>query len=371
MSRLKLAMLCLIATACADSPSAPSLSPAPSDLASRAADGASSITWRRVRGFDNPRGLAFRSDGSLFVAEAGTGGSNQTIGQCTQVPSPVGPYSGGPTARISRITPGGERVTVASGLPSSINLFGDIQGVADVALVGNTVYALLGGAGCSHGNASVPNGIIRVNADGSWQVAANFSAYYPTQPIGNPDPSDFEPDGVLFDMVADAKGNIATFYFVEANGGAVYAATTAGVIGRIRDLSGDRAGFSTPTAIGARGRALFVANFGQFTLSGNERVRRVAPGAPLDVATGLDAILGVAFDARGRLYVLQTATSAGFFPGAGQVVRVDEAGNQTVVQAGLEFPTALTFGPDGALYVSNRGFGFAPGEGEVVRIPLR
>ena len=40
------------------------------------------------------------------------------------------------------------------------------------------------------------------------------------------------------------------------------------------------------------------------------------------------------------------------------------------VVTGLYFPTAMTVGPDGALYVSNRGFGAAPGTGEVLRIPL-
>jgi hypothetical protein len=39
-----------------------------------------------------------------------------------------------------------------------------------------------------------------------------------------------------------------------------------------------------------------------------------------------------------------------------------------VVVTGLDLPTAMTFGPDGALYVSNRGFGFPPGAGQIVRI---
>jgi hypothetical protein len=31
--------------------------------------------------------------------------------------------------------------------------------------------------------------------------------------------------------------------------------------------------------------------------------------------------------------------------------------DQTVIASGLFLPTAMTFGPDGALYVSNVGFG--------------
>ena len=51
-------------------------------------------------GFNGPRGLAFDSAGALYVAEAGTGGTTSTVGQCDQVPAPLGPYTGGKTARI-------------------------------------------------------------------------------------------------------------------------------------------------------------------------------------------------------------------------------------------------------------------------------
>src|SRR5436305_12733835 len=45
-------------------------------------------------GFNNPRGLKFGPDGDLYVAEGGLGGSDSTVGQCTQVIAPVGPYKG-------------------------------------------------------------------------------------------------------------------------------------------------------------------------------------------------------------------------------------------------------------------------------------
>src|SRR5215813_9011836 len=52
---------------------------------------------------NNPRGLKFGPDGNLYVAEGGLGGSTTTSStECDQVPSPIGPYSGGMTARISR-----------------------------------------------------------------------------------------------------------------------------------------------------------------------------------------------------------------------------------------------------------------------------
>jgi hypothetical protein len=102
-----------------------------------------SPTWTKVTGFNNPRGLKFGPDGFLYVAEAGLGGSTAAISD--QVPPPVGPYSEGKTARISRIDVSGERTTVVEGLPSdqtSPALGGLVSGVADVDFIGNTLYAL-------------------------------------------------------------------------------------------------------------------------------------------------------------------------------------------------------------------------------------
>jgi sugar lactone lactonase YvrE len=92
-------------------------------------------------------------------------------------------------------------------------------------------------------------------------------------------------------------------------------------------------------------------------------------------ATDLTTVLGIAFDDRDRMYVLESITAAGFPnanpAGTGMVVRIDPSGEKTVVATGLTTPTGMTMGPDGALYVSNIGFGPPiPGLGQIVRITV-
>jgi len=72
--------------------------------------------------------------------------------------------------------------------------------------------------------------------------------------------------------------------------------------------------------------------------------------------------------------VLESLTNPGF-PGPGQinsgrVVRIDPSGVKTVIATGLNAPGGMTFGPDGALYVSNFSFGAPLGAGQVVRIEI-
>src|SRR3954447_20187708 len=58
----------------------------------------SPISTKKVfaKGLYNPRGLKFGPDGYLYVAEAGKGGANSTVGICEQVPAPNGPFLGSP-----------------------------------------------------------------------------------------------------------------------------------------------------------------------------------------------------------------------------------------------------------------------------------
>src|SRR5205809_1554251 len=326
-------------------------------------------------GLNNPRGLKFGPDGNLYVAEGGIGGADSTEGCCEQVIPPVGPYTGSVTgSRVSKIDANGVVTTAVDNLPSSQTsaaVGSLISGAADVAFIGDTLYVLLSGAGCSHGVPQVPempNGVLRVNADGTTELIANLSAFVMAFPVAHPEPDDFEPDGTWYSMIA-VGGNI---YAIEPNHGELDKITPEGQISRISDISASQ-GHIVPTAIAYRAN-FYVGNLNTFpVVPGSSNIYQITLSGQVRVfAKGLTAILGVVFDGRARMYVLETSTAAGDpAPFTGKVIRVDPSGHQTEIASGLFFPTGMTLGPDGALYVSNVGFGPPPVRlGEILRITV-
>ena len=323
-------------------------------------------------GFSNPRGIKFGPDGHLYVAEAGAGGSNSTIGQCDQVPD-AGPYTGSPTgSRVARVDAFGNVTTVADGFPSSQTspaLGNLVSGVADIAFIGKTLYALETGAGCSHGVANTVNGVYRINRDGTHTLIADLSDFYKKHPVAHPNPGDFEPDGTPYSMIA-SRGRL---YVVEPNHGELDEVSTDGRIRRIADITASQ-GHIVPTVAAMDDGNFYVGNLNPFPIvEGSSKILRITRAGHVSVAlTGFTTVLGVAFDDRGRLYVLENTTGNPFpTPFTGQVVRISEGGHREVIASGLFLPTALTFGPDGNLYISNVGFGPPPiGMGEIVKVHL-
>lgn len=339
-------------------------------------------------GLNNPRGLEFGPDGKLYVAEAGWGGTQSTTPQdCAQIVPPVGPNTGGFTSSISRIDWHGRRTVIADGLPSrqsAPTLGSDVIGVADVTFIGDRLYAIEGGAGCSHGLKGTDNEILRVRRDGSTTPVANLSEFQKANPVKNPEADDFEPDGTWYDMTA-VNGYL---YAVEPNHGEIVRVSPrSGDIKRVVDISASQ-GHIVPTVIAKQGRDFYFGNLGTFPVTGSGGASAIYKlnrrGEVTKWVGGFTTILGLVAGRHGEFYVLESMPAPGFpgpaDQGAGQIVRVDRWGNKTVIATGFNFPTGMTMGPDGNLYVSNNGIVPAPvaagpdgkgaGLGQIMRVSL-
>ncbi|HLK28410.1 MAG TPA: ScyD/ScyE family protein [Puia sp.] len=322
-------------------------------------------------GLNNPRGLKFGPDGNLYIAEGGIGGTNSSAGLCDQVVPPIGPYTGSTTgARILKISKSGAITTVADNLPSSQTNPGQgslVSGVGDIAFIGNTLYGVLAGAGCSHGVPTIPNGVVKVLPNKKWDLIADLSSFQKSNPVANPEPDDFEPDGTWYSMQSEG----GDLYAVEPNHGEIDKIDRWGHISRVSDISASQ-GHIVPTSMVFHNGDIYFGNLSTFPITGNSNVYKLSHNGTISiVASGFSMVTGIAFDAVGGLYVLESTTNNPFpTPGTGDVVRIDPSGARATLVSGLSVPTAMTFGPDNKLYISNLGYGAPPGAGEIWKVEI-
>lgn len=316
-----------------------------------------------VENLNNPRGLAFGSDGGLYIAEAGI------------------PLGDGPTTVIRGTTNtltnsgsvtrwfNGEASRVLMGLPSLYAPSGETSGPNDVTFGSDGTMYVTVGAGFDP-NARTTDlapdgaglGTIQFTG-GSYDVAGHEAA---NNPAGGP------VDSNPWRTVAHAGGLLVTdaganaLLNVAPNGTITTVATFPG-----RDIGGGFPSDAVPTglAVGPNGN-YFVGQLSGFPFTpGSSQIYEVEPDGDTTVfATGFTHISGMAFGADGSLYVLELDSNGLMVPGdGGALIRVAANGTkETIFSDGLVNPLGLAIGEDGAFYVSN--FGTSSGGGQVLRI---
>lgn len=351
-------------------------------------ESASSITTV-MSGLDAPRGLSFAPNGDLYVAEAGFGapcaGANELVLPPRNLTVCVG--TSGAVSRLS----GGTQERVVTGLPSWIGQVPppavENAGPHDVAVGPNgRLYVAVGWGGTpavrgQGASAGLPFGyMLVVYRNGAVLRHSDVAAFEQENNPGGGAP-DSQPYGLLLEparrFVADAGANAV--FTVKPNG----AVSLLAAFGPAPNPPGcivplppspfpaPPVSESVPTTVvrGADG-ALYVGELTGFPFcAGAARIWRIPrSGQPQLYAAGFKMIIDMAPAPDGSLYVLQYATSPAMPGGPGQIVRVASDGTSSVVDTAgaLQQSTSLAFGPDGALYVANRGI--TPGGGEVLRI---
>ncbi|GGX73239.1 ScyD/ScyE family protein [Massilia dura] len=374
-----------------------------------------------ARGLSNPRGLAFAPDGALYVAEAGKGGN----GGCAVLgDGQTGCY--GETGAVLRIDLTGKKepARVLRNLPSlapeggfgatgpQAVAFG-ANGAGRVALGLGSHRATREGLGRYswlfgrvipvsklHGTAVPPatdkqpaqlGDVPPPTAAQEEKAPIDLAAF---EDVNDPagDGSDSNPEGLLTQganyIAVDAGGN--SLLRIGSDKKITTLATFAPrdvpappFLGLPPGATIPMQAVPTSVAEGQDG-ALYVGQLTGFPFpAGAANVWRVPAegGEPEVFASGFTNIIGVAFDAAGRLHVLQIG--AGFAgPGGppllapGRLIRVEADGTRTVIYENLYYPGGLAIGPDGAAYVTNNGIvpgpipGAFPDGGQVLRISL-
>jgi hypothetical protein len=326
-------------------------------------------------GLSNPRGLSFAPNGDLYVAEAGSGGT----GNCTySPPNPQVSRCYGETGAVSRLDWQGGVERVVTGLPSLGLPNGTSEGgPVDVAFVGTAGYVTIGWGGdpalrAGLGPKSELFGtLLHFTPSGQYRVTADVAAHEAqANPAGGP--IDSNPYGTAAlpgrRVVADAGAN--ALIEVMANGRTRTLFVPPQLPGAPPFMAG-RESVPTSVAEGPDG-ALYVGQLTSFPFwAGTSTVLRVTgDGSQAQTwLTGLTAVVDLAFDDGGALWVLEVALGqSGPFPppspglGIGRLLRKCPGGPAVEMLAGLHFPGGVAPGPDGAVYLTNHGVSATTGE---------
>jgi sugar lactone lactonase YvrE len=350
--------------------------------------GAASAGTVVAGGLVGPRSLAVGDDGTLYVSEAGTGGTEQL---------PAAPDANGPpgtrgmTGQVSRIAPDGTKTVIARDLPS-YNSDGAV-GPAGITIAAGSLWVVTGGGALDAKLKPLANeaALLRINPQsGQVTKVADLGAY---EEAHNPDGY-----GLNSDPYGLAIGAGSTIYVADAGANTVYSVdSTTGQISVVKVIPGivppasvpippegnpERNGqkeldpVPTSVAVGSDG-SLYIGllSGGPFPQGAAKVMRLGTDGKLTDYATGLTMVVALAFGPDGNLYATQISTDFGPAeegkpPAPGNVVRLSADGTKEVVADNLMVPNGLAFDAAGDLYVLNNTVEMGPPgppQGQVMR----
>jgi hypothetical protein len=313
----------------------------------------------------NPRQMAFGPDGSLYVAEAGSGQLNatDTSGQC--VNGPEGPSCAGNTSSITVIQQPADHDSSASRLVTGLLSLAapdgsGAVGLDAVSLSGSgRLYGIMtysDPAGLPQSVADQNGKLLRFRRDGSFAPVADIGSESLANPQSGHDP-DSDPYGVLAlhgkVFVADAANN--TLLSVEDGD----ISTLATFEFRPQDAFD-----GVPTSIAAHDDKLYVGQLsslepGQAKVTVFDRWGNV-----VDTLADLSSVTGVAVASNGDVYATELFTGEPFnSPGALVKIPAD-GGSRTTTP--LPAPGGVAVDHQGNVYVSINSV--SPDQGAVIRL---
>ncbi|MBW4689488.1 MAG: ScyD/ScyE family protein [Komarekiella atlantica HA4396-MV6] len=347
-------------------------------------------------GLENAGGLSFGSDGSLYVTEAGIGGN----GACVPPPSGQGDsLCYGTSGAVTKVE-NGKTKRVLTGLPSLALPDGTgAAGPRDIQFdAKGKPYVLVGYAANpafrdrNLGNTDLGKIITPNFKTNSWTSVADLANY---ELANNPDGSDLSsnPLGFLIDgnnlVAADAGANDLLSVKTDGSNLQALAAFPPEILNNPVFPPADTpsnepaqvpSGSETPPSLPiqsvpssvAKGPdgAYYVSQFTGFPFpEGGAKIYRVDSDGTTVYADGFTQLTDLTFDTAGNLYALQYANESAWKGNLdGSVIKIAADGTRTTILSGngLESPSALTIGPDGEIYVTNRGD--HPDGGQVLKI---